>query len=160
MFAACALCLLNSCVFEQPFESKALVPVNPALPGCWNEIPKDGAEAPNRMLVLQHSENEYIVEYPAGGKAMFFRAFAVELAGEVCMQIQLIGTADGAVKPEDRKYHLLKVAVNGNEMEFRTVEPEVLGKDVRDTKGLREAFAAHKDDAGLFSEPTRFRRQP
>lgn len=150
--------LLASCVFESPFEMTAKVPVDQALLGRWEEAASGGKSAGNRMLVLKHSENEYLVQYPDGEKAMYFRAFAVDLAGQRCIQIQLIGTADGPVKPENRKYHLLKVAMNGDGLEIRTIKPEVLGKDLKDTESLRAAFSAHKDQKDLFGDPVMFRR--
>jgi hypothetical protein len=156
--AMVSLFVLNSCVFEEPFESKAIVPVDQALVGCWNEVPKDPAAVPNRMLVLQHSENEYLVQYPVGEKAMFFRAFAVTLAGGSFIQIQLIGAAEGPVKPADRKYHLLKVSVNGDAMEMWTINPDALGKNLGDPARMKAAFIAHKDDAGLFTESGKFRK--
>lgn len=152
------LLLLNSCVFEAPFAVEAKVPVDRALLGRWEERQTNEKLAVNRMLVLQHSPNEYLVCYPEGEKAMYFRAFAVDLAGQHCIQIQLIGTADGPVTTENRKYHLLKMAMDHDGLEIRTIRPEILGKDVRDTEALRAAFITNKDDADLFGEPVRFSR--
>lgn len=149
---------LNSCVFENPFEPEAKLPVDGRLLGRWEEVTESDKLAANRLLVIQHSDHEYLVQYPVGDKAMFFRAYAIDIADQRHIQIQLIGTAEGVVKPEDRKYHLLKMALNQDELEIRTIKPEVLGKDLRDTESLRAAFAAHKNDAELFGEPMRFRR--
>ena len=155
-----ALLLLDSCVFEEPFESKALLPADPKLLGRWEEVvERDSGSAPNELLVLQHSANEYLVQYPTGAKAMFFRAYAVELSGGRYIQIQLIGTAGGAVKPEDRKFHLLQVAVHGGELELRTIIPDVLGKNLKGAESMREAFALHKNDEALFAAPQRFVRK-
>ena len=153
-----AVLFLNACVFEKPFEPEAKLPVDGRLLGRWEEVKSDKPVA-DRMLVLQHSDHEYLVQYPVGDKSMFFRAYAIKLADEGYIQIQLIGTAEGAVKPEDRKYHLLKIALNQDELEIRTVRPDVLGKDLRDTESLRAAFTAHRNDAELFGDPVRFRRQ-
>jgi hypothetical protein len=153
-----SLLLLNSCVFESPFETQAKIPVNPALLGRWESVPGGDGQASERMLVLQHSPNEYAVEYPVGEKAMFFRAFAVELAGGSFIQIQLIGTAEGPVKPEDRKFHLLKVSATADAMEMRTIDPDVLGKDHGDPAQMKAAFNEHKDDPKLFEDPEKFRK--
>lgn len=158
--AALALCFLNSCVFEEPFEPKALLPVDPALLGRWEEVvAPDSGSTPNELLVLQHSANEYLVRYPTGEKAMFFRAYAVELSGGRYIQIQLIGTAGGAVKPEDRKFHLLQVTVHGSELEFRTIIPDAFGKNLKGAEAMRDAFALHKNDEALFAAPQRFVRK-
>jgi len=154
---ALAMCL-SSCVFESPFEATAKAPVEQALLGRWQEVPANTQSPGNRMLVLQHSENEYLVRYPEGDKAMFFRAFAVDLAGQPCIQIQLIGTAEGAVKPENRKFHLLKVEHNGDALELKTINRDVLGKDLKQTDELKAAFAARASDPSLFAEPMKFRR--
>ena len=151
--------LLASCVFESPFETTAKLPVDQALLGRWQEVTSNDKLASNGLLVLQHSANEYLVQYPEGEKGMYFRAFAVDLAGQRCMQIQLIGTADGPVKPENRKYHLLKAALNKDELEIRTIKQDIIGKDLRDTEALRVAYLAHKDQADLFGDPVVFRRQ-
>jgi hypothetical protein len=154
---------VSACVFEAPFAPEAKLPVDGRLLGRWEEVKSEEVKsnkklAAERMLVLQHSDHEYLVEYPVGEKAMFFRAYAVELADERHLQIQLIGTAAGAVKPQDRKYHLVKMALTKDALEIRTIKPEVLGKDLRDTEALKAAFDAHKDDAGLFGDPVMFRR--
>jgi hypothetical protein len=110
------------------------------------------------MLVLQHSANEYLVEYPTGKEAMYFRSFAVELSGSKYIQIQLIGTAKGPAKPEDRKYHLLKTSVNGNTITIQTVNPDIIGKNLADPAQMKAAFNEHKDDPKLFNDPQKFRR--
>ena len=159
LFAAViAAFLSSSCVFEEPFEATARLPVDDALTGVWEEALDDPGRDPNRLLVLKHSENEYVVQYPVGPKAMFFRAYAVELDGSRLVQIQLIGTADGPVKAADRKYHLLRAEAGGEALSLRIIRPEVLGKNLKGSEALREAFAAHKNDAGLFDDPLKFRR--
>lgn len=158
LFAATiAAFLSSSCVFEEPFEATAKLPVDDSLTGLWEEVLDDAGRVPNRLLVLKHSENEYVVQYPVGTKAMFFRAYAVELDGSPFMQIQLTGTAEGPVKNADRKYHLLRVESGNQALSLQVIDPEVLGEDLKGTQALREAFAKHRNDAGLFDEPMRFR---
>ncbi len=155
---AVSVLFLNSCVFEAPFESEAKMPVDAKLLGRWEEV-KDKTEGdPDRMLVLQNSANEYVVQYPVGEKAMFFRAYGVELEGEKYIQIQLTGTAEGAAKPEDRKYHLLKISLDGDSLEMRTINAALLGKDIKESAAMKAAFKAHKDDPNLFEEPGKFKR--
>ena len=156
--AVIPLLLLNSCVFEAPFAGTAEIPADAKLLGRWEETRDKADGQPDRMLVLQHSANEYVVEYPVGEKAMFFRAYAVELEGARYIQIQLLGTAEGPCKTEDRKYHLLKVAVDGDTLEMRTLNPDVIGKDAKDTAHLKEAFAKHQDDPKLFNDAVKFKR--
>ena len=156
--AILALIFLNSCVFETPFESAAKIPVDLKLLGRWEGVAAKPDVEPERMLVLQHSANEYVVEYPTGDKAMFFRAYAVELEGQPYIQIQLLGTAEGPVKPEDRKYHLLKVSVKDDALTLSTIDPEVLNIKAGKPTRMKAAFAQHKDDPKLFGEPVKFGR--
>jgi hypothetical protein len=149
---------LNSCVFEFPFETEAKIPVETKLLGRWEEVPDKPDDKANQMLVIQHSANEYVVEYPVGDEATYFRAFAVELAGGKYIQIQLIGSADKPVEAADRKYHLLKVGVDGDASEMRTIDEDILGKDLAGTAQMKAAFAEHKDDPKLFADPAKFRR--
>jgi len=153
-----AVFLLNSCVFDEPFAAKAEIPITQALLGRW-ELVADPADAkPERMVVLQHSENEYVVAYPLGGDAMAFDAYPVKLEGRDFVQIQLIGTVKGPVEAKDRKYHLLQVKLDGDQLELRTLDADVIGKDHKTSADLLAAFKAHKDDDGLFEKPARFRR--
>lgn len=156
--AAAALIFLNSCVFESPFEADAKIAAEAKLLGKWDDVSDSADGRHDRMLVLQHSANEYLVEYPLGEKAMVFRAYAVEMAGGKYVQVQLIGTADGPVKPEDRKYHLLKIRVDEDALEMSTVNPEVFGKPAGDSARMKATFEKHKDDPKLFGEPVKFRR--
>ena len=156
--AALSLFLLNSCVFESPFESVAKFPTEPGLLGRWEQIQETPDGSPERMLVLQNSPNDYVVQYPVGEKAMFFRAFTVELEGAKYVQIQLIGNQEDSVKPEDRKFHLLKVTTSADELEMSTIDADVLGKDLGDSAKMKAAFTAHKDDKNLFEKPGKFRR--
>lgn len=156
--AALSLFLLNSCIFESPFETVAKFPAEPGLLGRWEEIQETPDGSPNRMLVLQNAPNDYVVEYPIGEKAMFFRAFAVELAGAKYIQVQLIGNQENTVKAEDRKFHLLKVSTSESGLEMRTLDPKVLGEGLSDTTRMIAAFAKQKDDPGLFDKPAKFKR--
>ena len=156
--AGISLFFLNSCLYEAPFVETAGIRTDEALLGRWEEVPEDKSDEANRMLVLQHGPNEYVVQYPVGEDAMFFRAFAVELAGGKYFQVQLIGNAAATVKAEDRKYCLLKAGVEGDVMEMRPIDPDLLGKGLADSAAMRAAFAAHKDDPKLWGKPAKFRR--
>ena len=150
--------LLSSCVFEMPFAAQAEIPITQALLGRWESIPDSTDSKPDRLLVLQHSENEYVVAYPLGDKTMVFRAFPVKLEGAEYVQLQLIGTVDGPVEAKDRKYHLLKLKLDGEQLSIQTIKPDVIGKGHKSTAELLAAFKTHKDDADLFDEPETFRR--
>jgi len=156
----CGIFFLNSCVFEQPFEPEARLTADPALAGLWQEDLADAKRAPNRLLVLAHSDHEWLVQYPVGeaDKTMFFRAYPIDLAGGRYVQIQLIGTGKCPVKPADRKYHLFKINAMDGAMEVMTLNPKTLGEVPPDTQSMREAFERVKDQADLFGDAIRFKR--
>lgn len=151
------LFLLTSCVFDVPFEKSAKFPVQEELLGVWEEQAPQESEQ-NRLLVLKHSENEYLVAYPFAKKGMVFRAFDVELEGQRYLQVQWIGSDEGPVAESDRKYHLLKVQVDGDELEIAMIAHELLGEKLTTSAELRSAFAEHKDQEGLFGEAVKFKR--
>lgn len=155
VFALAAALMLASCVFESPFETTAKIPTDDKLLGVWEEA---DAKDPDRMTVLQHSPNEYTIQYPGDEDAMYFRAFAVEIAGHSYIQTQLIGTRKGPVKPEDRKYHLFKASLTDDTLSLRALDPEVLGTKTGDTATLRAALAKHLDAPDLFQKPGVFKR--
>ena len=155
LFALGAALMLASCVFESPFEAAAKIPTDDKLLGIWEET---DTKDPDRMTVLQHSSNEYTIQYPGGDDALYFRAFAVEIAGHSYIQTQLIGTRKGPVKPEDRKYHLFKASLTDDTLSLRAIDPKVLGTETGDTATLRAALSKHLDDPDLFQKPGVFKR--
>jgi len=158
MFAALLALSLISCVFEEPFETAAVIAVDPALTGLWQEVATDTELQSDRLLVLKNSENDYLVQYPVGEKTMFFRAFPIDLEGQRFIQLQLIGTEKGPVEETERRYHLLKARIDGGLLEVRTIDRHVLGEDAVRTQELREAFKRNKHDPKLFEKPVKFRR--
>jgi hypothetical protein len=62
------------------------------------------------------------------------------------------------VKDGDRKYHLLKVAVDGETMDMRVINADVLGKEHNDAAAMKDTFEKRKDDPKLFDEPVKFRK--
>lgn len=155
LLALATALMLSSCVFESPFEAAAKIPTDEKLLGIWEE--KDSKET-DRLTVLQHSANEYTIQYPGGDDAMFFRAYGVEIAGSNYVQVQLIGTRKGPAQPTDRKYHLVKVSLTGDTLSLQALDPDVLGTRAGDTATLRAALAKHLDDPKLFQKPGVFKR--
>lgn len=160
LVAAIAACLLASCIFEQPFDATARIPVDRDLLGRWEEQHGKPTDDSQRMLVLQHSANEYLVHYPSGDKGMYFRAFAVELEGQRFLQTQLLGSHEGPAPEGERKYHLFQVKRDGDTLTLRAIDADTLGRDATTTAELRKAFAAHHNDPELFGEATSFQRVP
>lgn len=151
--------LLASCIYENPFHAPSERPVDSKLLGRWQSVPGDGSK-PQDLLVLQHSDHEYTIQFPVTGDgSMFFRGYSVALEGRDFLQVQLIGSNEGAVEPAERKYHLLHVVREGDRLSVRTIDSETLGvpKDAK-PEDLRAAFAKHADDDDLFGDELLFKR--
>lgn len=156
--ALLSLSCLTSCVFDVPFVERAEIPVDAALLGHWKGISDSGTDDTNTMLVLQNGENDYMIQFPTGKKAMFFRAFAVDLGGKTYFQTQLLGTAEGPAKVADRKFQLFKLGRDGDSLTLQSLNAKILGKGLTDTAKLKAAFLAHQDDPTLFADSIPFRR--
>lgn len=153
-----SLSCLSSCVFDVPFVERAQIPVGAALLGNWKQITTSDKVAPDKMLVLQNGDNDYLVQFPTGEKAMFFRAFAVDLGGTIYFQTQLLGTAEGPAKPADRKFQLFNLTRVGDSIILQSLNPKILGAGLTDSAKLKAAFLAHQNDPGLFDDSVEFRR--
>ena len=51
-----------------------------------------------------------------------------------------------------------KLKLDGDHLELRTIDPEVIGEGHKSTTELLAAFKKHKDDPKLFQDPQKFRR--
>ena len=47
--------------------------------GLWETFPEDRDEEKERMKILKFSSTEYIIHYPVGENAMYFRAYPVKV---------------------------------------------------------------------------------
>ena len=59
-------------------------------------------------MILKFSGTEYIIHHPIAKDAMYFRAYHVKIGGVLCVQLQAIGTKEGA--PDEGKKNLYHVA--------------------------------------------------
>jgi hypothetical protein len=147
---------LAGCVYEAPVTPEHSVPIDPAVLGLWEIKPENGPA--DRMLVLKFSATEYVVHYPMKQDAMYFRAYPVKVDDGTLVQIQFLGTGRQAAAESERRYHVVKYRRDGDVLEVRTVNPEVLGKNLRTSRELQEAIKQKAGDANLFEAPQRFQR--
>ncbi len=106
------------------------------------------------MLALKHSECEYTLRFPYGDTDLYFRGHAVDLVGGRFLQIQFIGSGDGPAGESSRTHHLVKYRVEGNRLEWSTIDPDQLGVGrSAGSAALRAAFAVRMDAPELFGAP-------
>jgi hypothetical protein len=88
---------------------------------------------------------------------MYFRGYPINVDGVPCVQIQQIGSVDGDIKKEDRKYHVISYKLSNGELEIRTLNTDLVDNNLQDSASLRQAFLKHRDNKDLFTNPGKFR---
>jgi hypothetical protein len=149
---------ISGCIYKVPFVAEHTIPIDPAVLGLW-EFNERG-EKPDRMMVLKFSDTEYLVHYPFSVEdgGMYFRAYPIKLGGITAIQIQWIGTAEGDVANEERKYQLIAYTLINGELEIRPLNNDLVNKDLTTSEELRQAFLKNKDNKELFYNPGRFKK--
>lgn len=148
------------CDYDVPLAEKQDIAIDPAVLGLWEQIPEknETASPDDRMLVLKYTDTEYLIHYPTGKNGMFFRGYPVKVDGVTGIQIQLIGTNDNNADNKDRKYQVVSYRLSTDGLEIRTLNPELVDKNLKDSSKLREAFIKNKDSKNLFREPGKFKK--
>jgi hypothetical protein len=129
------------------------IQIDPAVLGVWQD--EDGES----MLLLKYSDTEYLIEYPTGAKAVFYRGYPVKVGDLSCVQIQELGTADG---PEENAepYDVMSYRFVKDDLEVRSLNSDVVSKDAKSSDELRESILKNKANPELFHEPGIFKKVP
>jgi hypothetical protein len=150
---------IAGCEYLAPLSGDHNIAIDPTVIGLWEEAP-EGDKPPDpddRMLILKYSDTEYLVHYPTRKDEMYYRAYPIKVDGIPCVQIQLIGSAEGGIK-EDRKYQVTTYSMSNGELEIKTLNTDLVDKDLKDTASIKQAFLKNKDNKDLFRNPGKFRR--
>jgi hypothetical protein len=159
-FAIVATLVIAGCGgYQVPFTEEHNILIDQSILGLWEEVPQ-GDKPPNpdeKMLILKYTDTEYLFHYPAGKDGMYFRGYPINVDGVPCVQIQQIGSVDGDIKKEDRKYHVISYKLSNGELEIRTLNTDLVDNNLQDSASLRQAFLKHKDNKDLFTNPGKLR---
>lgn len=160
VIAAAVVLSFAGCQYLAPLTEEHTITIDPAVIGLWEEVPEgDKPSDPNgRMLILKYSDTEYLVHYPTGKDEMYYRAYPIKVDGIPCVQIQLIGTADGDISKGERKYQVTTYTISKGELEIKTLNTDLVDKDLSDTASIKKAFLNNKDNKDLFTNSGKFRR--
>ena len=153
----CLACLLIcGCVYDAPLVEDAVVPVNPALTGLWQEIPAEGKpEDPDeRLVILPFSKTEYVAVVSPDDGGLYFRAYPVHLGGMELIQLEWLGVD----KEEDEPYHVCRYSLKDEILTVEVLNEDVISSDLEDAAALREALLENCRNPDLFEEPDRYRR--
>ena len=154
--------VLAGCEYQVPLADKQDIPVDESILGLWEQVPEktDTAKSEDNMLVLKYTDKEYLVHYPTGKNGMYFRGYPIKIDGKIYMQIQLIGIKDGDVEKKDRRFHVVSYLLSDGQLEIKTLNSELVDKNLQDSAKLMEAFLKNKDNKDLFKNPGKFRKAP
>jgi hypothetical protein len=157
---ALVLVLLSSCVYKAPVTTNHTIPVDSAVLGVWQAVPEPGKDlgADERMLVLKYSDTEYMVRYPSGKDAMFFRGYPIKLGNLRCVQIQLLGEKGQPVNDEDRKYQVVAYKLADGVLELRTLNADLISNRLATSADLLKAIKANIANSDLFKDPGKFKK--
>jgi len=127
--------------------------------GLWEIVPDDGKEKKERMMILKFSATEYIIHYPVGEDAMYFRAYPIKLGGVSCVQLQAIGTNEGPPDKEQKNlYHVATYRLENEELEIRLLNEELVDDELKTYETLAHSFLKQRRNKKLFVNPAKFRR--
>jgi hypothetical protein len=153
------LIFVAACEYQEPLADKQDIAVNPALLGLWVPSPDNNEPPPpdEWILALKYSDTEYVIHYRTGSGSMYFKAYPVKIGDIPCMQLQLIGDANGPMKKTDPPYQVASIILNGDEVIISMMNTSVVDPGLRGV-ALRESLQKNIKNTKLFREPVKFRR--
>ncbi len=159
LFLGVLLFCFTACEYQEPLSEKQNIAIDPALLGLWEPAPEKDEPKPSGewILALKYSDTEYLIHYHTGSDSLYFRAYPLKIGDISCVQLQLIGNADGPLAKTEPAYQVAFVTLTGGEVTIRMINTSVVGPDLRGS-ALREAFLNNSKNSDLFREPVKFRR--
>ncbi|MCD4721887.1 MAG: hypothetical protein K8S13_18810 [Desulfobacula sp.] len=162
MMFVTAILLLVGCEYESPLTKEHNIAVDPAVLGVWEPIQVNDDKTKNdeRMMILKYSDTEYLIHYPPGGNdEAYYRGYPIKIGGVSCVQLQIIGTADGPFKKNEKGlFHVASYHLTDGQLEIKLLNTDLVDDSLKTTDGLREAFLKHKENKELFNDPGVFRK--
>lgn len=151
------LCLIVlfgiSCIYEEPLVEEDVIEINEEVLGSWKSVEEDVS-----VVVLKFSETEYVIEYWDEKNSLYFRGYEIEVGGVKCVQIQLIGSDKEAARGKERRYHVVKYELEGDKLEIRLLNDDVVDKKIHDSEKLMKVFVENVNNEKLFGEPFVFEK--
>jgi len=167
IFIIALIFLIAGCEYETSLTDEHKIPVDKAVLGLWEAVPekgmvsdpKDGiSDSKERLMVLKYTDTEYLVHYPTGNEGFYFRGYPIRIGGVSCVQIRLIGDSNGDIETGERKYHVISYQFVKGELEIKTLNTDMVDKNITDRNKLKKAFLKNKNKSELFINPVRFRK--
>lgn len=159
--------LIMGCEYETSLTEEHKIPVDKAVLGLWEAVPEKGrvsdpkdrvSDSKERLMVLKYTDTEYLIHYPTGDEGFYFRGYPIKIGGVSCVQIRLIGASNGDIKTGERKYHAVSYQFVNGEIEIKTMNTDLVDKNLKDSNKLKKAFLTNKNKGELFINPVRFKK--
>jgi hypothetical protein len=167
IFMIALIFLIAGCEYETSLTDEHKIPVDKAVLGLWEAVPEKGmvsdpkdkiSDSKERLMVLKYTDTEYLIHYPTGEEGFYFRGYPVRIGGISCVQIQLIGDSHGSIKTDERKYQVVSYQFVNGELEIKTLNTELVDKNIKDRNKLKTSFLINKNKGELFRNPVKFRK--
>ena len=167
IFMIALIFLIAGCEYETSLTDEHKIPVDKAVIGLWDAVPEKGgvsdpkdrvSDSKERLMVLKYTDTEYLVHYPTGDEGFYFRGYPVRIGGISCVQIRLIGDSNGGIKTGEKKYHVVSYQFVKGELEIKTLNTDLVDKNIKDRNKLKIAFLTNKNKGELFRNPVRFKK--
>ena len=155
-----AALLVAGCHYEAPLSAEDDIPIDSAVLGLWEPVTEAGEtpEEGERMLILRYSDTEYMVHYPTGENALYYRCYPVKIDGVACVQLEIIGSRNGTPGDEKDLFHVASYRLADHELEIELLNTGLVDDSLTTTEALAEAFRKHRDNKELFAYPEKFTR--
>jgi len=147
--------LLVACVYEVPFTAEHNIPIDQAILGTWEVVSEEGSD--EQLRILRFSDTEYLVADNDGDDELYFRAYAIEIAGIPAVQLEFLGDNKRPVRG-DKRYLVASYRFVDGMLEVQTLNSELVDDELTDSESLRAAFTMHKENPELFNDPGLFKR--
>jgi hypothetical protein len=161
LLSVVVLLLLTGCNYEAPLTEEHSISIDQSVLGLWELVPDKGEQPDQneRMMILKYADTEYLIHYPIGKDGMYFRGYPIKIGGVPCVQIQLIGTAEGHLDKDDTTlFQVVSYQLFNGELIIKTLNTDLVRNDLKDSEALKKAFLKHKGDKDLFRDPGKFRK--
>jgi len=155
LLAACAL--LAGCDYTVPLVKTPDLDIDKAVLGLWENTAANGQN--ERLLILPLSAREYLVSFPAGGPdSMFARACLYRRAGQTLVQLEWIGTAQGKLAEDDRKFQFAEYSITNQMLRIRLLNPEAVSKEASSAEALAKALSENTGATNLYRDALTYRK--
>jgi len=160
IFMVALMFVIAGCEYETSLTDEHKIPVDKAVLGLWEAVPEKGgvSDPKERLMVLEYTDTEYLIHYPTGDEGFYFRGYPIRIGGISCIQIRLIGDSNGDIKTGERKYHVVSYQFVNGELDIKTLNTDLVDKNLQDRNKLKKAFLTNKNREELFINPVRFRK--